>query len=126
MRLPTYRDISLAILVLATFQCGYAPAAEDPAGQVVIIREAGKPDKRCIVEKSIPQTNGAVLHEVRNLQNGEHYRVIDHRPHNVAMPAVAAGEPKDSKRPPTPAELAGFSSMPVNRSGAEYGNWLHG
>jgi hypothetical protein len=108
-------------LALATTLQAPALAAEEPAGQVVIIREPGKPDKRCVVEKSVPQSNGAILHEVRNLATGERYRVIDHR-----SPNAVALQPKDKARIPTPAELAISSYVPSGRTLAEHAGLLKG
>ncbi|HEV3145810.1 MAG TPA: HEAT repeat domain-containing protein [Gemmataceae bacterium] len=118
--------IGLAVLILAAFGSSAVFAGDAPAGQMVIIREPGKNDKRCIVEKSTPQANGTVLHEVRNLETGERYRIVDHRPHKAIMPATNFADSKTAKRPPTPAELAAFAPAAANRSGADHDSWLRG
>jgi hypothetical protein len=114
------------LFVMAVSLQETAPAAEEAAGQVVIIREAGKPDKRCLVVKSTPQPDGTVLHEVQNTATGEHLRVIDHRAPKAAAPRTLASQPKNKTRLPTPAELAVSSVATSNRVFSEHDNWLKG
>jgi hypothetical protein len=114
------------LFVMTALSHEKAHAAEEAAGQVVIIREAGKPDKRCMVVKSIPQPDGSVLHEVQNTATGEHLRVIDHRSPKAAAPHTLASQPRDKTRMPTPAELAASSMTPSNRVFSEHDNWLKG
>jgi hypothetical protein len=113
-------------LILAFLVQAPAIVAEESIGQVVIIREPGKADKRCMVERSIPQPDGSIMHEVRNLASGEHYRVLDHRAPRAAASRTIVSQPQDKTRMPTPAELAVSSLPPANRVVVEHDNWLKG
>ena len=112
---------TLAVLAIGTVQ------AED-VGQVVVIREPGKPDHRCLIERSTLQTNGSKVHDVRDLDTGERMRVLDKRtakaipsavtqtaakqtiPNDAGMTAALSASPfapqTDEKRVPTLAEQA--------------------
>ncbi|HLW66576.1 MAG TPA: HEAT repeat domain-containing protein [Gemmataceae bacterium] len=116
---------TMALAIASSFNVP-ASVAEESAGQVVIIRESGKLDKRCVVEKSIPQPNGTILHEVRNLATGERYRVIDHRSPKTTSQRTIVSRPQDKTRTPTPAELAVSSSPPSSRTISEHDGWLKG
>jgi hypothetical protein len=105
------------------------PVPGDP-NQIVVIREAGKPEQRCVIEFSFPQADGKTLYYVRDMATGERLRVIDARgaknnargpilgqvtgrlssPSDAGMAqALQSAPPRDSapRRTPTAAELAG-------------------
>jgi hypothetical protein len=106
----------------------------DPS-QIVVIRENGKPDRRCFIEQAYAMPDGKAMYYVRDMATGEPLRVIDARSHrNVGGPIVGtivphpndsgmvealAGSPfnNNNAHTPTPAELAGSTSQsqpPVN------------
>ena len=70
--------LSLAALGAALLAAG-AVRAESPA-RVVVVSETGKPERRCIIERTQVQPDGSKVHLVRDLVNGERMRVIDSRP----------------------------------------------
>jgi hypothetical protein len=118
--------LSLTAITLAVLAIGSVRAEE--VGQVVVIREAGKPDHRCLIERSTLQTNGTKIYDVRDLDTGERLRVLDKRtakptpsavtqaaakqtvPSDAGMTAALAGSPfaprADDKHVPTLAEQA--------------------
>jgi hypothetical protein len=93
-----------------------------PAPETVILfREPGKPDRKCVIERSTPQADGTILHDVRDAATGEKFRVTDSRRHKGLFGSTTNAEPPVANTPlprriPTTAELAGYSSplgMPV-------------
>jgi hypothetical protein len=60
-----------------------APAVGDPA-QVVVIREPGKPEQRCVIEFVLSQSDGKSMYYVRDIATGERMRVVDGRPNKMA------------------------------------------
>jgi hypothetical protein len=111
----------------------------DPA-QVVVIREPGKPEQRCVIEYAMPQQDGRTIYYVRDIATGERLRVVDSRtsknasgpivgkvigrlngPGDTGMSQALASSPTreaGTHRTPTTAELAGsptksnFASKP--------------
>src|SRR5207302_1373631 len=88
-----------------------APAPET----VILFREPGKPDRKCVIERSTPQPDSTILHDVRDAATGEKFRVTDSRRHKGLLGSVTTTEPLQARpapprRLPTTAELAGFSS----------------
>jgi hypothetical protein len=75
--------LSLTASVLAILAIGTVRAEE--VGQVVVIREAGQPDHRCLIERATLQANGTKVYDVRDLDSGERMRVLDKR---TAKPAA--------------------------------------
>jgi hypothetical protein len=66
-----------------------------------------------------------VVHEVRNVETGERYRIVDHRPRSIAMAegkAAAVAAPKEVKHSPTTASVP----SPMVRAGVDRTSWLHG
>lgn len=78
--------LSLAAVALG-FLANSAIWADD-ARPTILIREAGKTERRCQIERSIPQANGDTIHEVRDLATGEHFQVVDTRVIKTAEPLV--------------------------------------
>jgi hypothetical protein len=99
----------------------------DPS-RIVVIREAGKPERRCFIEQAYSTADGKVMYYVRDMTTGESLRVVDSRTHkNSEEPIVGTAIPKPSDasmlkalesspfatnntRSPTTAELAGAPS----------------
>lgn len=106
MKFHRWRKI-VAHAMIAGSLVGGVNAAEPVSrheGRMVIVREAGKPDRNCIVLRSIVQANGTRLHEVRNIETGEVFRIADPKPVGV-IPVTPSAVPE--RRVPTTAELAG-------------------
>lgn len=98
-----WRKICATALLAAGFG-GVVSAADMPAkqpGRIVVIREAGKPDRHCVVLRSTVLPDGSTVHEVRNVQTGETFRVADPRTATTVTPKPPV------HRLPTTAELAG-------------------
>jgi len=106
----------------------------DPS-QVVVIREPGKPDRRCFIEQAYSMPDGKVMYYVRDMATGQPLRVIDARthksiegpivgtvvppPNDSGMVQALASSPfnNNNTRTATPAELAGSptqSPTPAN------------
>ncbi len=106
----------------------------DPS-QIVVIREQGKPDRRCHIEQAYAMPDGKTMYYVRDMATGEPLRVIDARtrknvdgpivgtvaapPSDAGMIQALASSPFNSKNDhnATPAELAGApaqSQPPAN------------
>ena len=117
----------LAALATAVVLVGGAVQAQatgdGPA--VIVLREAGQPERRCKIEQSTPQPDGSIIHVVRDLATGEQYRVKDTRKRKTElaqvvarirgtesssltiMPMPPATNNSSAQRVPTTAELAG-------------------
>ena len=90
---------------------------------VILLREPGKPDRKCVIERTTPQADGTLLHEVRDAATGEKFRVTDSRRHTGLLGPVIARKPNTTEPPlanpapprrlPTTAELAGYASPTV-------------
>src|SRR5262249_53439331 len=88
---------------------------------VTLLREPGKPDRKCIIERTTPQADGTLVHELRDANTGEKFRVTDSRRHKglLGQPAPAKSaepplaNPLPPRRLPTTAELAGYATPPV-------------
>ena len=65
------------------------PTPGDPA-QVVVIRETGKPEQRCVIEYSVPQADGKTMHYVRDVATGERFRVLDGRVNKAASAPIVS------------------------------------
>ena len=137
MKTMRWRQFSAAALV-AALVAGGAIGADHASTQVadqgpakgveqtIILREHGKPDRTCIIEKSTPQADGTVLHEVRDSATGERMRVLDQRKNKSSVGSVmarvsgpnamevAAATKQDPDRVPTNAELAGQPKVPTS------------
>lgn len=125
MKPSTWRKTWLTAAMWSVLASG-AVWAETP--QLVVIREAGKPDHRCVIEQTLPQADGRVVHIVRDVATGERLRVVDRRsnkigagpfigklitrllpPGDAEMTQALAGAPtpaESGKRTPTTADLA--------------------
>ena len=105
-----------------------------PPETVILLREPGKPDRKCVIERTTPQADGTLLHEVRDAATGEKFRVTDSRRHTGLLgPAIARkpstpepplANPAPPRRLPTTAELAGYASPTVTPG--ETGSQLNG
>ena len=117
----------LAALATAVVLVGGAVQAQatgdGPA--VIVLREAGQPERRCKIEQSTPQPDGSIIHVVRDLATGEQFRVKDTRKRKTElaqvvarirgtesssltiMPMPPATNNSSAQRVPTTAELAG-------------------
>jgi hypothetical protein len=88
---------------------------------VILLREPGKPDRKCIIERTTSQADGTLVHELRDANTGEKFRVNDSRSHKglLGQPAPAKSSepplanPLPPRRLPTTAELAGYATPPV-------------
>ena len=58
------------------------------AKQMLVIRETGKTDRRCQVDRSVPQANGDMVYDLHDLATGERFRVVDTRVIKTAFPLV--------------------------------------
>src|SRR5262245_31381978 len=73
--------------------------ADPPAATpetVILLREPGRPDRKCVIERTTPQADGSLLHEVRDAVTGEKLRVNDTRRHKGLLgktPAKSAEPP---------------------------------
>ena len=90
------------------------------ADTIIVLHEAGHPDRRCAIEKTESQPDGTLFHEVRDVASGERFRVKDCRPlkggaqviarisgPDAMTQALGAGPAAPPQRVPTIAELAG-------------------
>ncbi len=102
--------LAATLTVLAGGQSRGEQPPVDPS-QIVVIREAGKPDRRCLIEQSHPQADGKVLYFVRDLATGERLRVLDARAHRDSKgPIVGTAVPK----PNDDGMLEALASSPFN------------
>lgn len=90
--------------------------AKDPA-PVVVIREPGKPEHRCVIEATHPQPNGHVIYDVRDLATGERMRVVDNRTNKTSGPFVSPAASKIAG--PSDAGMASALSGTPFASGSE-------
>jgi hypothetical protein len=133
MNWQRWHRIGLAAAVAASLAVG-AVRAEPPAPAaepVIIFREAGKPDRKCVIEKTTAQADGTFLHELRDVATGEKFRVVDSKRHkgligaanarvaaaNPSMPTpygaqMTAKKPSEPRRVSTTAEEAGYVTPP--------------
>lgn len=84
---------------------------------VVVIREPGKPEHRCVIESAHPQANGHVIYDVRDLATGERLRVVDTRSNKSTGPFASPSV----TRMPGPSD-AGMSSALTGTPFANAGN----
>src|SRR5262245_18714645 len=134
MRWRRFSSAALAAAIVVGGAVGAGQAAPQSAEQApakgaeqtIVLREHGKPDRVCIIEKSTPQPDGTVLHEVRDSASGERMRVLDQRKNKSSIGSVmarvsgpnaldvAAATKQDPGRVPTNAELAGQPKAPAS------------
>src|SRR5262245_9238793 len=115
MRQERWQRMLTTAVLAAALASGAAWADPPTSGdeQTIVLREPGKPDRKCLIEKSIPQPDGTVLHEVRDMATGEKMRVLDQRRNKGSVGTVTsrvtapAAMTKKEPRLPTTAELAG-------------------
>jgi hypothetical protein len=133
MKRMRWRQLLTAGLVATGLTSG-ALWAQEPAAkneeQTIMLREPGKADRPCIVEKSTQQPDGTVVYEVRDAATGERLRVMDQRRHKSAAGSakvrtpgpgaseVATAAVKEPDRVPTNAELAGNKTASPSPYGA--------
>src|SRR5262245_9248309 len=132
MRRPNWRKTWLTMATLGTFASGVVWA--EPPANVVVIREPGQPEHRCVIEKTTTQADGKSVYQVRDLATGDRMRVVDNRtskngkgpilgklisrltePSDADMTQALAGSPVNSTtlpRRPTTADLARGSASP--------------
>jgi HEAT repeat protein len=72
----------------------------------IILRESGKPDRNCIIEKSTPQADGSIVHEVSDAATGEKMRIVDQR-RNKSAPGLV------KRRPSSPAATENAPAIPA-------------
>jgi len=76
MRRWKWGKAALIALGLVGTAMAQQPTPGDPA-KIVVIREAGKPEQRCVIEYTIPQADGKTVYYVRDVATGERLRVLD-------------------------------------------------
>lgn len=111
-------------VLLASFVGSSSPAEEPP---IVVVREPGRPQQRCVIEQTLPQPDGQTVYIVRDVATGERLRVVDNRPTRtgggpligklaarLTLPsdegmsrALTSSPSQPAGRTPTTAELAG-------------------
>ena len=128
-----WRKFSVAAAVLASLgtSVAWGESAPADASQVVVIREQGKPERRCVIEQADRQPDSKVIYLVRDLATGERLRILDGRTQKsestpIVRPATAQRDASDagmiealgsspvndtSARLPTTAELAGAAPL---------------
>ncbi len=127
-----WRNLIAALATVAALVNGVS-RAQSLEETVLVLRDSGEKERRCVVEQSTPQADGSVLYLVRDLATGERLRVKDNRRRlgadsgqivaRVTGPdaALVAQTPTPvvsrplatilaGRRVPTNAELAGYQS----------------
>ena|ERR1051326_4871791 len=81
MKVGNWGSLVAAVATLATLGTGAAWGQYPPIdpSQIVVIREKGRPERRCLIEQAYPQPDGKALYLVRDLATGERMRVLDAR-----------------------------------------------
>lgn len=74
---------AVALLLLAN-----SAVQADEVRQFVVIRETGKAERHCLIERSTPKPNGDTLYDVRDLATGQTFQVLDQRVIKTAGPLV--------------------------------------
>ena len=128
-----WQRLGLMAVVISGLAAGgvWADAPDAASGAVIVLREPGKPERKCVIERTTPQADGTFLHEVRDAATGERLRVRDSRRHNglVGKPLARvsgtepasmakdtswiATKPAESRSLPTNAELASYATPSV-------------
>jgi hypothetical protein len=119
----SWQWIAMATGILVGSVQAAEPAANSDA--IIVLREPGKSDRKCIIERTTPQLDGTFLHEVRDTVTGERMRVVDSRHHKgllgqgsgSAASALGPGSGSTASvackpRLATTAELACYMSPP--------------
>src|SRR6266568_2019929 len=76
MRCWNWGKAALIALGLAGAATAQQPTPGDPA-KIVVIREPGMPEQRCVIEYTVPQADGKTMYYVRDVVTGERLRVLD-------------------------------------------------
>lgn len=90
-----------------------APAETTIKPRIIVLRQSGQPEKRCVIEKSWQDADGTTCHQVRTLDSGEVLTVRD--PRNVRNVGVAKPQPVPGLTPkaPEPIKIAAAPVPPV-------------
>jgi hypothetical protein len=71
-----------------------APAASE---KMIVLREEGKPERKCIIQKTWKRPDGSLAHQVRILDTGEVVTIMDGQPGPDELVGTPSGAPQQQR-----------------------------
>lgn len=107
---------NLAVAVPPTPSKKKSTTEAPTTGEVIVLKEQGKPDRKCILLSSIPRPDGAISHQVKAMDNGEIMTIVE--PKSSATAASSSTTTTPTATAPAPVKSPNFvpEMQPVSSS----------